>query len=38
MQADILNFDEIKPYIQKAEVVRHLAGITDVAYVKKFKS
>ncbi len=35
IQADILNFDEIKPYIQKAEVVHHLAGITDVAYVKK---
>ncbi len=35
VQADILNIDEIKPYIQIAEVVHHLAGITDVAYVKK---
>ena len=35
IQADILNIDEIKPYIQKGDVVHHLAGITDVAYVKK---
>ena len=35
IQADILNLDEIKTYINKAEVVHHLAGITDVAYVKK---
>ena len=35
IQADILNFDGIKEYIEKAEVVHHLAGITNVAYVKK---
>ena len=35
IQADILDIDSITPYIQKAEVVHHLAGITDVAYVKK---
>ena len=35
IQADILNFEKIKPYIEKAEIVHHLAGITDVAYVKK---
>jgi len=35
IQADILEIDSIKPYIEKAEVVHHLAGITDVAYVKK---
>ena len=35
VQADILNLDEIKTYIRDAEVVHHLAGITDVAYVKK---
>ena len=35
IQADILNIDEIKSHIQKAEIVHHLAGITDVAYVKK---
>ena len=33
--ADILNFDLIKHHVEKAEVVHHLAGITDVAYVKK---
>ena len=35
IQADILNHDDIKQYIQRADVVHHLAGITDVAYVKK---
>jgi len=35
VQADILNLDEIKTYVKEAEVVHHLAGITDVAYVKK---
>tara|TARA_S200000501_G_C20860664_1_gene759611 strand:+ start:811 stop:3366 length:2556 start_codon:yes stop_codon:yes gene_type:complete len=35
IQADILDIDSIKPYIHQAEYVHHLAGITDVAYVKK---
>ena len=35
IQADILDIDSIKPYIYQAEYVHHLAGITDVAYVKK---
>lgn len=35
VQADILDLEAIKPYISKAEIVHHLAGITDVAYVKK---
>ena len=35
VQADILDLETIKPYIKKAEIVHHLAGITDVAYVKK---
>ncbi len=35
IQADILNYDAIEPYIKDANVVHHLAGITDVAYVKK---
>ena len=35
IQADILDLEAIKPFIEKAEVVYHLAGITDVAYVKK---
>ena len=35
IQADILNYDAIEPYIKDADVVHHLAGITDVAYVKK---
>jgi nucleoside-diphosphate-sugar epimerase/SAM-dependent methyltransferase/quercetin dioxygenase-like cupin family protein len=34
-QADILNLNDIKPHIHDAEIVHHLAGITDVAYVKK---
>ena len=35
IQADILNLEAIKPFIKEAEIVHHLAGITDVAYVKK---
>ncbi len=35
IQADILDLQAIKPYIGQAEIVHHLAGITDVAYVKK---
>ena len=35
IQADILQIDSIKAHIEEAEVVHHLAGITDVAYVKK---
>ena len=35
VQADILNLNEIKTFIKEAEIVHHLAGITDVAYVKK---
>ena len=35
VQADILDLKKIKPYIEKADIVHHLAGITDVAYVKK---
>ena len=35
VQADILNLDEIKIYLKEANIVHHLAGITDVAYVKK---
>ena len=35
VQADILNIEEIKNYINEANIVHHLAGITDVAYVKK---
>jgi nucleoside-diphosphate-sugar epimerase/dTDP-4-dehydrorhamnose 3,5-epimerase-like enzyme/SAM-dependent methyltransferase len=35
IQADILDLDAIKFYIEKADIVYHLAGITDVAYVKK---
>ena len=35
VQADILDLETIKPYIQQADYVHHLAGITDVAYVKK---
>ena len=35
IQADILNLESIKPFIEEAEIVHHLAGITDVAYVKK---
>ena len=35
IQADILDLELIRPYIEQAEIVHHLAGITDVAYVKK---
>ncbi len=35
IQADILDLKKIKPIIKKAEYIHHLAGITDVAYVKK---
>ena len=35
VQADILDLKSIKPLIADAEYVHHLAGITDVAYVKK---
>ena len=35
IQADILDIEKIKPYINQADFVHHLAGITDVAYVKK---
>ncbi len=35
IQADILNLENIKKHIHDADVVHHLAGITDVAYVKK---
>jgi len=35
IQADILNLEAIKLFIEEAEIVHHLAGITDVAYVKK---
>jgi len=33
-QVSILDIDKIKPIIEDADVVIHLAGITDVAYVK----
>ena len=35
VQADILDKKSIKPFIKEADFVHHLAGITDVAYVKK---
>ncbi len=35
VQADILDTESIKKYIETADIVHHLAGITDVAYVKK---
>ena len=35
IQADILNIDAIENYVKDADFVHHLAGITDVAYVKK---
>ena len=34
IQADILNIEEIRHY-NDADTIHHLAGITDVAYVKK---
>ena len=35
VQADILNYTDINFHIKDAEIIHHLAGITDVAYVKK---
>jgi nucleoside-diphosphate-sugar epimerase len=35
IQADILDFKNIYSYIQDAEIIHHLAGITNVAYIKK---
>ena len=35
IQADILNIEEIRHHINDADTIHHLAGITDVAYVKK---
>ena len=35
IQADILKFRNYKPIYKDADMVHHLAGITDVAYVKK---
>src|SRR5210317_227290 len=35
IQADILNIDAIENHVKDADFVHHLAGITDVAYVKK---
>ena len=35
IQADILNIKEIRTLLSDADTVHHLAGITDVAYVKK---
>jgi len=35
IQADILDLDSIKQHIEEAHIVHHLAGITNVAYVKK---
>ena len=35
VQVDILDLETVKHHIQEADYVHHLAGITDVAYVKK---
>ena len=35
IQADILDLHSIKQHIEEAHIVHHLAGITNVAYVKK---
>ena len=35
IQVDILDLETVKHHIQEADYVHHLAGITDVAYVKK---
>ena len=35
IQADILNLKEIREIVREADAIHHLAGITDVAYVKK---
>ena len=37
IQADILNIKEIRTLLSDADTVHHLAGITDVAYVKKIR-
>ncbi len=37
-QGDILNKDFINKHIREADIIHHLAGITDVAYVKKDKN
>ena len=34
IQSDLLDEDKIKELIQDADIVYHLGGITDVAYVK----
>ena len=34
IQSDLLDEDKIKELVQDADVVYHLGGITDVAYVK----
>ena len=38
VQGDILNKNFIKNYIKDADIIHHLAGITNVAYVKKDKN
>lgn len=38
VQKDILDKENIKKYLADADIVHHLAGITDVAYVKKDSS
>ena len=35
IQCDIHDKESIKRYVQSADVIHHLAGITNVAYVKK---
>ncbi len=35
IQADILDYNSIRKIIYNADVVHHLAGITNVAYLKK---
>ncbi len=34
VQSDLLNIDKIKELVQDSDIVYHLGGITDVAYVK----
>ena len=38
VQADILNLSEIKPHIKNADIIHHLAGITDVAMLPRLFS
>ena len=38
VQGDILDKNFIKNYIKDADIIHHLAGITNVAYVKKDKN